>query len=250
MARIPDRVAVGDLPKSSTINSIIECLQAIWPQPSGYVFPQVREGGTTFDLRLPNPPPPKTQPTPQAVILNPFQIYQVKAGDPTSDWRTVRVAQGTVNNVHPTGDGSASYSDDSDANTDNSTIILPASATTLIWLECAIVTDAGNTQGTLDSSAGNPVTIKVGADGWDGYPAQPDGDATTGNPPDALYILLGSVTTGVDDHPTDPTYHKLTLPNPQPVTGSQGVGMTVFAFDSDPTTGWIILRRLLNWRVS
>ena len=63
MARLPDRVAVGDAPKASTINSIIECLQAIWPQPSGYVFPQVREGGTTFDLRFPNPPPQKTQPT-------------------------------------------------------------------------------------------------------------------------------------------------------------------------------------------
>lgn len=117
----------------------------------------------------------------------PFLLYQFTPSPsvPASDWRTIRVLAGTVNDQHPNND---------DSQPTPITIVVPASTSLYkAWLDIDIITAAGETQGTVSG-----VTIAHGATGWSGYPAQPAGDSETGAPPAKLYVLLGEVTTGDD----------------------------------------------------
>ena len=119
----------------------------------------------------------------------PFLLYQFTPSPsvPASDWRTIRILAGTVNDQHPVND---------DSQPTPITIVVPAETSLYkVWLDCDIITAAGATQGTIPTGG---VTIAHGAAGWSGYPAQPAGDSGTGAPPAKLYILLGEVTTSDD----------------------------------------------------
>ena len=163
----------------------------------------------------------KTNPDPPPALI--ADVTEEAARDKTADWRTIRIAQGLVNNQHPTGDGTGDYSDDYDdfpapdpeiaALVVHRNIQLPASSTVKVWIHCAISTTDNTYEGSVLACS-----LKFAVNGWsiDGgdlsdYPVEPDG-VDFGTPPGEFYLYLYDITTGVDSPTDDENYHKLTLP--------------------------------------
>ena len=186
----------------------------------------------------------------QAVAaIFPFQMYQSDppessgSSESLTAWRTIRVRQGLVTNLHPEADadlGSDTWSDDSFGD-DESWIVLPASATTKIYIECDISDVLDATEGTVKS-----VTGRFNNLGWSGYPKQPLGDSATGKPPNKFYILLGAVTTGVDGPADDPAYRFLQLPSPQPIQSSLWVEEMTFGNPTTDADGNCIIQKRMS----
>lgn len=140
-------------------------------------------GGTV--IYVPKPPP-VAQKRSTPVVRFPFQIYQYSAGNPVSDWRTFRVRRGYSNSQAPSND---------DASGAPITVVVPASSTLYkFWLEITIQNDP--TVGNYGIPTG--LSINHGADGWSGYPGQPDFDTDTGQPAAMYYVLIGEITTSAD----------------------------------------------------
>ena len=177
MPELPKKVSPNQPILAKDWNALLDCVAAIWPKRSGDIAPNMASGGgTSYSLlRAPRSSPGSTA---VAAVNFPFEIYQHNVGNPSTDWRTVRIRGGTVNGAHPTGD---------DTNVTPLNLIVPAStALYKIWLHVAI-----NTSGTLTAYG-----LAGGATGWDGYPAQPSGSG--GNPPSDAYCLIGEVATSDD----------------------------------------------------
>lgn len=170
-----------------------------------------------------------------SAIWKPYQYTPVlddpvaeAARDKTADWRTVRITEGTVNNIHPVGVGEdpnedeaaedevleadevedlENYSDDSDTVAVHKNIVLEENVTTHFWIHCTISTAFNAEEGTVTA-----VKIESGQDWWPHYPDNPAFDSQTLTPSDTFYLELYSITTGVDSPSNDDAYHLLTLP--------------------------------------
>jgi hypothetical protein len=167
------------------------------------VFPQETPTGTIPHLHL-NPTP---RPIPASTPLHPWQVFQHPATtpNPTSDWRTVRVRYGSVNNAWPKKDGADTFDPDFGNGGDDTDIVIPASTTGFkIYLKLTLVTADGASQGNVTKSA-----IVANASGWNGYPQQPEGDWLSGAPPTEMFLLIGECDTTAEG--TGPGDQKLTI---------------------------------------
>jgi hypothetical protein len=183
--------------------------------------------GKHLSIKLSSTPPQE-----MPVIKHPFQIYQYTP-DPenpaASDWRTVRINGGTLNNQHP---------DNDDTQASPLTVVIPASTTLYkIWLDATIMKENDDpNQGQVTA-----LTLRHGASGWPGYPAQPSPNLATGETPDHLYILIGEVTTSND------TDKVLTIP-PQSTQTALGCGLQAYNI-SCTDFGLRLSFRMAWWRV-
>ena len=199
MPELPRKLAAGQVITAKDWNAIIDCLNAIWPRPSGDIAPNMASGGGTSYSLIARRKAKSAAPVTATADQSPFQIYQHNA-DPantTSDWRTVRVHQGLFNNQLP---------DNSDAADEPKTIIVDASKTD-VWVALAV-------QRGVDGHV-EKITLVSKADAdqvWANYPV-------VENYSNVMFYLLGTVDTGVDspahgggDPPTPtPHYHELTI---------------------------------------
>lgn len=125
------------------------------------------------------------------VIWNPYQHTPDPEDPQTSDWRTVRVSRGLINNIYP---DNTTNPDDPDG--DGADIILGASETNHFWFECTVSAAIDETEGTITA-----VILNNGTIWWSGYPSQPTNPdvLTTGAPANKFYIALYDIITSSDD---------------------------------------------------
>ena len=118
--------------RADVINKLIDAVNSLVPMDSPDIAADVKSTGTAYRILTRN-----TSNSP-ASTLNPWQIIVSPDAEGTAAWRTVRVHSGTINAVHPKGDGSFNYSDDTDVDENgdaqNCDIELDASKTTWIVL--------------------------------------------------------------------------------------------------------------------
>jgi hypothetical protein len=136
-------------------------------------------------------------------VVLPFTIYQCDpyytGSRPSSAWRTVRVAAGTVNGENPRKDGNNTFSDDGDSsdNSSKASIVLPASATVALWVRQTfnLVGDSWEIDKTYIEFG--EVDENGKTSGWPGYEVAGDGIEQPCR--NVLFKWIGNVTTGPDE---------------------------------------------------
>jgi hypothetical protein len=88
--QIPANVKAGERPQAATINGILACLRALWPQPSAEIWPDFG-GGKGVSYTLARQPRRGGVTSATGATTFPFEIY--KSGE---NWR---VRRGTVQTV-------------------------------------------------------------------------------------------------------------------------------------------------------
>jgi hypothetical protein len=222
-------------------------LRAITTRESVDIRPEEGVGGTSLRVKQ----APALAQVAGASVASAVGIWQPyvptdEVSDHPAWWRTVRITQGTVNAQHPGGDGSANYSDDTDANPVHNSIIiggaaaLAAPVTWHFYLKCTISTALDANEGKVTS-----VAIYAGTAWWTGYPDQPNGDSSTGAPPAYYYIPLYDITASADPAYTSGPYPAGTLALPGVWSKNDfWVDEVSFGNPACTTDGWITSKRM------
>ena len=151
-----------------------------------------------------------------AAPMSPFKVYQSTDAEGDAAWRTVRVHSGTINGIHPDGDGDTHYSDDTDVDESGDVVTLKTDME--LEADSTYYIVAVQTRDTSDWSLADTYLFFVSDAEGPAFPGQSDFDAD-GLPTDeersdvfrnAYYRTIGTVITGSDDEAAD-DYQELTI---------------------------------------